>query len=342
MSLNSFQESDYWKAIILYGLNQATYKIALGKVLLSFAEKQQERIIWEDLSKAFLDIYIERLKEEAKPQQSIPTRRTVMENIVNQIGVGSLNYENAIEQVGRNAFNDVIERFHTIGNDKNLCKDRFYTFNFGKELILKPDLMQIVSIEKQNLHSELDARWSLLEGAFTINISDYKLANNIRSMYLQNGYNRKPLGQNVPFLRAYQGDVCFYCGQPMHANDIEVDHVLPRQVLQHDEIWNLVLAHETCNGLKLDKVIGPHFIEKLFLRNENIMGSNHPWKAKISANESEAGLGATVSSRKSTLNKHYENVKKVLGNSFWLGDAAYDPSKDVFFVKLITQLNKRA
>lgn len=30
MSLK-FEEVDYWKAIVLYGLNQATYKIALGK-----------------------------------------------------------------------------------------------------------------------------------------------------------------------------------------------------------------------------------------------------------------------------------------------------------------------
>ena len=33
-----FENVDYWKAIILYGLNQATYKIALGKTLLELAD----------------------------------------------------------------------------------------------------------------------------------------------------------------------------------------------------------------------------------------------------------------------------------------------------------------
>jgi len=30
---DAFSTEDYWKALILYGLNQATYKIALGKTL---------------------------------------------------------------------------------------------------------------------------------------------------------------------------------------------------------------------------------------------------------------------------------------------------------------------
>jgi len=35
-----FGNVDYWKAIILYGLNVATYKIALGKTLLELAKKK--------------------------------------------------------------------------------------------------------------------------------------------------------------------------------------------------------------------------------------------------------------------------------------------------------------
>lgn len=32
--MQRFTGKDYWKALVLYGLNQATYKIALGKTLL--------------------------------------------------------------------------------------------------------------------------------------------------------------------------------------------------------------------------------------------------------------------------------------------------------------------
>ena len=67
----------------------------------------------------------------------------------------------------------------------------------------------------------------------------------------------------------------------MQDGDVHVDHLLPRQVVLHDEIWNLVLAHGFCNENKTDRLVGEHFIEKLIQRNENIMGSNHPWKKKI-------------------------------------------------------------
>ena len=49
----SFTTKDYWKALILYGLNQATYKIALGKTLLSLASEGQTNVPWEQLAQEF-------------------------------------------------------------------------------------------------------------------------------------------------------------------------------------------------------------------------------------------------------------------------------------------------
>ena len=63
--------------------------------------------------------------------------------------------------------------------------------------------------------------------------------------------------------------------------NIHVDHVLPRQVILNDEIWNLVLAHSECNEMKTDLIVSNHFINKLIIRNENIMGSNHPMRHQI-------------------------------------------------------------
>ncbi len=144
---------------------------------------------------------------------------------------------------------------------------------------------------------------------------------------------RRQLTTNIPFLSGYQGNVCFYCGESL-SNDIHVDHVLPRQVVQHDDIWNLVLAHKDCNLLKSDKLVGPHFIAKLIARNENIMGSNHPWKQHL-----VASLGTTKSKRASSLKQHYENVKLVLGSYYWGGTSYYNPETDPFYKRLITVLN---
>ena len=45
--MNDFNDDDYWRSIILYGLNQATYKIALGKTLVSLSEKNLNHY-WAD------------------------------------------------------------------------------------------------------------------------------------------------------------------------------------------------------------------------------------------------------------------------------------------------------
>jgi len=184
--------------------------------------------------------------------------------------------------------------------------------------------------------SEIGSRWSLLEGAFLINRDNFDLENDIRQIYLNSGYSRKDITKNRPFLNGYQNNQCFYCGQNMVDGDIHVDHVLPRQVIHHDEMWNLVLSHEFCNEQKIDKLVGQHYIEKLIKRNENIMGSNHPWKHRIAEQ-----IGKTPTDRKRNLKQHYSNVKDVLGNYYWGGVDSYNPETDEFYKSLITVLNNK-
>jgi 5-methylcytosine-specific restriction endonuclease McrA len=165
----------------------------------------------------------------------------------------------------------------------------------------------------------------------------YELANDLRLTYLANGHKRKSLTSNIPFLQGYQGNTCFYCGEPIAPHDIHVDHVLRRQVVHHDEVWNLVLVHSLCNSRKSDCAVGERFMRKLIARNENIMGSNHPWKARIAS-----ALGSTPQIRSRTLRKHYEQVKLILGDNYWGGSASYNPESDPFYGRLITMLNNRS
>jgi 5-methylcytosine-specific restriction endonuclease McrA len=229
----------------------------------------------------------------------------------------------------------VIHRFHTIGNNKDLAKDCFYEFHFGKKIILKEAFLDLTENHYDELVGEANDRWDQLERGFEINHTHgkWQLANDLRNIYLKDGYDRKSLKPNIKFLEAYQCNTCFYCGEELDPKKIEVDHVLPRQVIQHDEIWNLVLAHDHCNSQKSDKIVGPNFIEKLIHRNENIMGSNHPWKSKI-----ESQLGKNKKARSSKLRKHYENTKTVKGSDYWNGNSNYDPSKDRFYRRIVTIL----
>lgn len=328
-----FNDSDYWRGIILFGLNAATYKMALAKTLLHFSKADANKVDWSDLSEVYYDIFSDRITKNPMPQQSNPSRQTVMERIVSEFNLGGITRAEAIERVSEKGFHDVVPRFQTIGSNKFKIGQPFYDIQFGKYLDLKDSIMGFDKDLIDSLDAEADARWSLLEGAFSINQSQFELANDIRDIYLKDGYQRKNLTNNIPFLMGYQGNVCFYCGEEMN-NDIHVDHVLPRQVVNHDEVWNLVLAHGDCNMMKSDKLVGPHFIDKLIARNENIMGSNHPWKAKIATE-----LGNTAIKRSNSLTRHYDNVKTVLGKNYWGGAESYNPSNDPFYKRLITVIN---
>jgi hypothetical protein len=334
--MDKFEDVDYWKGIVLYGLNQATYKIALGKTILELASQKKEAIDWDQLSKVYLDTYIERLKSNYNPQQSNPSRKTKMERIIDSLNKGIIDYNDAINLVATEGFNDVVPRFQTIGTDKDIVGDKFYHFDFGKKLYLHDATFLINETSNQELTDELDARWSLLEGAFSLAHGDFKLSNDVRDVYLENSYTRTNITGNIPFLQGYQGNTCFYCGERIGDKDVHVDHVLPRQFIQHDEIWNLVLSHSICNMNKNDSLIGKHYFDKLVARNENIMGSNHPWKKKIAD-----ALGDTPVKRNKTMLYHYDNAKIVLKNNYWENSPKYNRETDTFFKRLITKLNNR-
>lgn len=333
--MSVFSAEDYWRAIILYGLNQATYKIALGKSLIALCEKDKTVFDWSELSSEFLRQYRHRLNSaNPMPQQAISSRRTVMEKVVSELQLGLLNETDAVEKVGIDAFNDVIHRFHTVLG-LNDTQGKFYSVNFGRSVTLTDDLYRIVESSKSSLLDELNSRWSLLEGAFSIKAGNYQLANEIRETYLLRGTERKSLTKNVPFLQGYQGNVCFYCGEEMRESDIHVDHVLPRQVVHHDELWNLVLAHSLCNERKSDALVPRHYMAKLSSRNENIIGSNHPWKKKLIHQ-----LGETRQKRSSEMMKHFDRVKTVLGPTWWESQN-YNPETDPFYRRLITVINNQ-
>ena len=117
-----FTPVEYWKALILYGLNQATYKIALGKVLLDLASRGDTFVAWDTLAAQFLDQYRTRLDSaERMPQQANPARLTEMERIVFDLSNNSLPDGDAVAQVAQRGFTHVAHRFHKLGSNQSLA-----------------------------------------------------------------------------------------------------------------------------------------------------------------------------------------------------------------------------
>lgn len=328
MNINDFSKEDFWRTIILYGLNQATYKIALGQSLIRFSQQQKNFVTMNELAEDFFDMYKERL-ENGKPQLATPNRQTAMERIVNLYNIGKLTRSQALEKVEREAFNDVIDRFHNVDNLQ--IPMNFYE-KTEKGIVIFDNVYEIFSDKKNNeLRNELDARWDLLESAFEIKRTNSELVNDIRKLYLVNGYERTDITKNRDVLNGYQNNVCFYCGELMNEDDVHVDHVIPRQFINHDDIWNLVLSHGFCNLQKSDNLPDRHYIDKLIERNEYFIKSNHPISNKL-----KEQLGNTPKKRRTTVDKIYEHGKMALAP--WKGINGYNPLTDPFYKTFIRNI----
>lgn len=331
MNIQELEMKDFWRAIILYGLNQATYKIALGKTLIQFCQQEKGKVSMSELAEEFFQLYSKRL-ENGKPQLFQPKRRTAMEKIIDLYHLGKIDRFEAINKVEKEAFHDVIPRFHTVYNQQLPVK--FYE-KTKTGLVLTDHLFKIFdSGDSVVFEDELESRWGLLEAAFEIKQKNSKLINDIRKIYLVNGYERTDITKNRPVLNGYQNDVCFYCGEIITEDDIHVDHVIPRQFIQHDEVWNLVLAHGFCNEQKSDFLPSIIYIEKLIKRNEYFIESNHPIKQKLISQ-----LGNTPKKRRETMLRIYEDAKTVLGVT-WEGIRGYHPQTDPFYRTFVRFLHR--
>jgi len=193
---DKFSDEDIWKGIILFGLNAATYKMALAKSLLDYSQQEKLSITWHELAESFLNQYIQRLGDGSMPQQGNPTRLTVMERVVKELQVGTITHTKAIERVADKGLENVVPRFQTIGRNVIAVKDHFYTIDYGKSIVLKDSLLGFSEQQANELEQEFTARWSLLEGAFSMNQQHFELANNVRDIYLKiwlfsNAFNYK-------------------------------------------------------------------------------------------------------------------------------------------------------
>jgi hypothetical protein len=262
----------------------------------------------------------------------MPNRRTVMEKIIDLYNVGKLTREQAITRVEHEAFNDVVPRFHTVNNAELPIK--FYEHS-ESGLILDDNLFNIFSKKTSaNLIDETTSRWDLLEAAFEIRRTNHTLGNDIRKLYLSKGYERTSITHTRPVLNGYQNGICFYCGEKMANDDIHVDHVIPRQFLYHDEIWNLVLAHTFCNEQKSDSLPDKLYIDKLILRNEHFIASNHPIQKKLIEQ-----LGKSPTVRRKFIHQVYEDARNVIGYT-WEGIRGYNPQTDEFYKTFIRSISK--
>jgi hypothetical protein len=287
----------YWRAIVLFGKNVASYKFALAKSLIDLSEQGKTSIGLEELAVPFSKHLVEHV--QLSPKQATSPSSKFLEACKKRAD-GQISNQELIDRTVRLGFVNVIDAFHIVNNGE--IPVRFFTDNRGNgggitvtdELFRLRELLQF-----QSLPSEVEARWRLVETAWQLNLPRGVVIGleEDGTILTAPGLGRRiAVTRSRDALNGYQKGKCFYCFsdisiEPGQESLADVDHFFPRVLLSLgmklpvDGVWNLVLACRSCNGAAGKGSCLPtnRLMERLFTRNEFLITSNHPLKETLIA-----------------------------------------------------------
>jgi 5-methylcytosine-specific restriction endonuclease McrA len=310
----------YWRAVILFGQNVASYKFALGKALIEISASGKEFIKLEDLAEPFSRNIVEHLVQAPKQATSSSSRFL---NACREFNEGKIAKDDLIAQTTKIGFNNVIDAFHIVNRGE--IPIRFFQDDRSNGGIrLTGELFRL----RERLHfgslpHEIEARWRLVETAWQLRITRSALAVDVdgESLVMSPNGRRMNLTSCRDALNGYQKGKCFYCFTDISVEDgsellADVDHFHPRTLIQLDMpmkldgVWNLVLSCQKCNrGIdgKSSRVPDRRFLERLDTRNEFFISSHHPLRETIMAQ-----TGQTRQERVDFLNSAYNSASEWL------------------------------
>jgi hypothetical protein len=99
---------NYWRSIILFGRNVASYKFALGKSLLELSTRQQEIIPLQDLAVPFSQHLCEHLKTVDKQATSNSSKFL---DVCRKLNTQEISEAELIDSTSKLGFNNVIDAF---------------------------------------------------------------------------------------------------------------------------------------------------------------------------------------------------------------------------------------
>lgn len=322
MAVN-FQENDpslesQWRSIILFGKNSATYKFALGKALLQLTSEEKTSVTLKELSPLFVDSILEHIKQTDKQGNS---NSSTFLNACRNFNRGKISYDKLLEITERYGFANVIDRFQNVNG--GVIPNKFYEKDYrgsSKRIVITDDLLKLKeSTQFSNFEDEVEARWNLVETAWSLDINpnllEVKIDDDLQTLFLENDLmRRKDITSARASLNGYQKGKCFYSFQDISIvsgseNICAVDHFFPHvhKLRLNDMganvngVWNLVLADKYVNLDKSAKIPELKYLERLYKRNEFYIASKHPLGETI-MNQT----GKTPSQRRQFLQKQYD------------------------------------
>jgi hypothetical protein len=313
---------DYWRGIILFGRNVATYKFALGRALLELQPAAGQLVTLEELAAPFSKHLCSHLRLAEKQGTSQASRFL---DACRKANAGELTQEQLVNQAVRLGFNNVIDAFHIVGRDE--VPQRFFMDERrdGGGIRMTQAFADLVGGDQcSNLPIETDARWRLVETAWELGVSPALLAVShdptTESLFVVDAdRRRRSITGARDALSGYQKGHCFYCFDSFSLTSAEspdIDHFFPHSLKVSglgrliDGVWNLVLACRRCNrGVagKFNRVPGIRLLERLSTRNEFLIASNHPLRDTL-----RAQTGSSEVERRAFLNTFHIQARAAM------------------------------
>jgi hypothetical protein len=287
---------DYWRGIILFGLNVASYKFALAKSLLELKPEAGQLIKISELAPIYSRHIAEHIKTADKQGTSGSSKFL---DACRKFNSGELSPTMLTEQTIRYGFNNVIDAFHVVRQAEIPKKFYFDERKNNDGIRITDEFSKLIGQEQSdNLPLEVEARWRLVETAWELGVSRNIVSINYdsktESLFSIDGVRRRSITGCRDALIGYQKGKCFYCFTDVHINRgetlPEVDHFFPHILKQQgfgaiiDGVWNLVLSCQGCNrgiGGKFDRVPSLRLLERLHTRNEFLISSHHPLRETL-------------------------------------------------------------
>lgn len=324
--------AEYWRSVILFGNNVASYKFALAKSLLEIAPTQKTIITLDELAKPYARHICDHLKLEDRQTTSSSSKFLTA---CRQFNAGEIDENALIKATVRDGFKDVIRTFHYVkGADVPQRFFRDERSSQHKGIIITDELFKLLEGgDLANLSQEVEARWRLVETAWGLNISSSLIQINhdedTQILYAIDKQRRVNVTSCRDALNGYQKGKCFHCfGEiSLQLGDrelVHVDHFFPHALkssgIAHpidgvwnvNGVWNLVLACPNCNLNKSDRLTSKRLVERLHNRNEFLIGSQHPLKETL-----KQQTGGKEPQRNKFLATSYEAAKVSLGYGQW-------------------------
>ena len=302
----------YWRALILFGRNVASYKFALGQSLLELGAQERELVTLDELAVPFSRHVCRHLRAVDRQGTS---QRSKFLDACRAHNAGELSEDDLIETTRRLGFQNVIDAFHVL--DGVEIDQRFFLderSNRGGIRLTDQMYRLLEEAERTSLTDETESRWQLVEAAWDLNLPRQLLTvsydpdlQSLRTV----GRRRTAVAGIRGALNGYQKGVCFYCYSPISTDSstgsqAQVDHVFAWSLgavvgnAPVDGVWNLVLACGRCNGWheKSDRPPHKRYVRRLHRRNEYLIASQHPLRPTLIAQ-----TGATANARAQTLER---------------------------------------